>query len=109
MAPTITDRARSLARAQRAMGRSPHTIRLYGVCIARLVPFVRAAAGTDEITAVTRRVLNDFYGTRAESVAPATVWTDWKCHRVFLGLCVDEGELTHRPADERPSMRGGRG
>ena len=93
----ITTLAESFARSQRAEGRSPHTIHLYQQCIRRLVPFVREQAASDDVAAATRRVLTDFYAVRTETVAPATVWTDWKVHRVFLQWCLDEGEISEHP------------
>lgn len=89
--------ASSFARAQKAEGRSPHTIKLYRDCINRLTAYLTDAGATDDLSGLSRRTLTDFYAIRAERVAPATVWTDWKVHRVFLQWCVDEEELTAHP------------
>lgn len=87
----------SFARAQKAEGRSPHTIKLYRDCINRLPAYLASIGVADDVSALSRRVLTDFYAVRAETVAPATVWTDWKCHHVFLQWCVDEEELPSHP------------
>ncbi|HEY3335194.1 MAG TPA: tyrosine-type recombinase/integrase, partial [Candidatus Limnocylindrales bacterium] len=89
---TISRLATSFARTQKAEGKSPHTIKLYGDCILRLIRWCE-----DDPSNLTRRNLTDFYAVRAETVAPATVWTDWKVHRVFLQWLVDEEELTSHP------------
>lgn len=92
--------ATSFARSQKAEGRSPHTIKLYRDCINRIVTF----AG-DDLSNVTRRTLTDFYAIRSETVAPATVWTDFKVHRVFLKWLVDEEELPSSPMDRMRQPR----
>lgn len=92
--PTISDLAVSFARSQRAEGRSPHTIKLYRDCITRLVKFTG-----DDLANLTRRTLTDFYATRLETCAPATVWTDWKVARVFTAWLVREEELPRNPMD----------
>jgi integrase len=95
--------ATSFARAQRAEGRSPHTIKLYRDCINRLTAYLGTLRASDDLAGLTRRTLTDFYAVRSETVAPATVWTDWKVHRVFLQWCVDEEELPSHPmAKMRP-------
>lgn len=88
----ITSLATSFARSQKAQGRSPHTVKLYRDCIHRLAVYL-----DDDSTRLTRRELTDFYAIRSETVAPATVWTDWKVHRVFLGWMVDEEEIPSHP------------
>jgi integrase len=89
---TITSLAVSFARSQRAEQKSPHTIKLYRDCIHRLARFLE-----DDPANLTRRLLTDFYAYRSETVAPATVWTDWKVHKVFLQWMVDEEELNSHP------------
>jgi integrase len=89
--------AASFQRAQRAEGKSPHTQKLYHDCIARLVPFLVRETGSDDLSGLSRRLLTDFYAYRAETCAPATVWTDWKVHKVFLRWCVDEEEIAIHP------------
>ena len=89
---TITVLALSFARTQRAEGKSPHTIKLYRDCIRRLAVYL-----ADDPSRLTRSELRDFYAIRSETVAPATVWTDWKVHRVFLQWLVDEEELASHP------------
>jgi hypothetical protein len=59
--------ATSFARAQKAEGKSPHTIKLYRDCINRLIRMIG-----DDLSEVTRRNLTDFYAVRSETVAPAT-------------------------------------
>lgn len=93
----------SFARVQRAEAKSPHTVKLYADCIGRLVRFLEAETGTDDVAGLSRRLLTDFYAVRAESVAPATVWTDFKVHRVFLRWLVSEDEP---PAGYRPPPAG---
>lgn len=92
--PTLSQLATSFARAQKAEGKSPHTIKLYRDCIARLVAFT-----DDDPSNLTRRTLTDFYAIRSETVSPATVWTDFKVHRVFLRWLVDEGDIPSSPMD----------
>jgi integrase len=91
---SITSLATSFARAQKAEGKSPHTIKLYRDCIVRLVAVIG-----DDLDNLTRRALIDFYAFRSETVAPATVWTDFKVHRVFCRWLVEEGDLEKNPMD----------
>lgn len=102
--PTLSQLATSFARAQKAEGKSPHTIKLYRDCIARLIRWCE-----DDLANASRRNLTDFYAVRSETVSPATVWTDWKVHRVFLQWLVDEEELSAHPmarmkAPRQPSV-----
>jgi integrase len=89
----------SFERARRAEGLSPHTLALYRDCNRRLLVFLVAETGSDALTGLTRRLLTDFYGVRAETCALSTVWTDWKSHRVTLAWLVSEGELASNPMD----------
>lgn len=89
----------SFARSQRGEGRSPHTVKLYSDCDGRLVRYLEAETGSDALSGLSRRLLSDFYATRLESCAASTVWTDWKCHRVFLRWLVTEEELASNPMD----------
>src|SRR5689334_21903373 len=91
---SLSGLAVSFARVQKAEGKSPHTVKLYRDCIARLV-----AHCEDDLANVTRRNLTDFYAIRSETVAPATVWTDFKVHRVLLRWLVEEEELSSSPMD----------
>lgn len=95
--PTITQLAESFARSQKAEARSPHTIHLYRQCILRLARYLN-----DDTNRLTRRELTDFLAYRTETVAPATVWTDWKCQRVFIRWLVEEDEL---PSDPMAKMK----
>ncbi len=97
--------SRSFARVQRAEGRSPKTVVLYGVCVTRLVAFAEAEAGSDDVGVFTRRLLTDFYATRLATVAPATVSVDFRVHRVFFRWLVDEGELSVSPMDRMKQPR----
>ena len=63
--PTLTQLATSFARAHKAEGKSPHSIKLYRDCIRRLIVF----AG-EVLALVTRRTLTAFYAVRSETVAP---------------------------------------
>jgi site-specific recombinase XerD len=89
----------SFARVQRSEFRSPHTVKLYADSIGRLARFLEAETGSDSLSGLTRRRLTDFYAVRAETVAPATVWTDFKVHRVFLRWLVREDEMAVNPID----------
>jgi site-specific recombinase XerD len=89
----------SFARVQRSEFRSPHTVKLYADCIRRLAVFLEAETGADDVSGLTRRRLTDFYAARSETCAPATVWTDFKCHRVFLRWLVAEDEMASNPMD----------
>lgn len=91
---SLTRLATSFARAQKAEGKSPHTIKLYHDCIARLIKDIG-----DDPSDLTRRNLTDWYAVRSETVAPATVWTDFKVHRVWLRWLVEEEELTTSPIE----------
>ncbi len=97
--------ARPFARVQRAEGRSPKTVVLYGVCVTRLVAFAEAEAGSDDVGVFTRRLLTDFYATRLATVAPATVSVDFRVHRVFMRWLVAEGELSVSPMDRMRQPR----
>lgn len=89
----------SFARVQRSEAKSPHTIRLYSVCIRRLVRFVETETGSDALSGLTRRLLTDFYGLRGETVRPSTISIDFRVHRVFIRWLVSEGELGSNPMD----------
>jgi integrase/recombinase XerC len=88
----VASLAVSFERARRAEGLSPHTLKLYRDCIRRLVTYL-----DDDPTRLTRRELTDFFAVRSESVAAATVWTDWKCIRVYVKWLVQEEELSSDP------------
>ena len=83
----------SFARVQRSEAKSPHTVKLYSDCIGRLGRFLEAETGSDHVSGLSRRLLTDFYGVRAETVAPATISIDFRVHRVFVRWLVSEGEL----------------
>ena len=70
---SISRLAISFARAQKAEGRSQHTIALYRDCIARLVKHLQRETGTDDTTGLSRRSLTDFYAIRSETCAPSSV------------------------------------
>lgn len=93
----IAGLAVSFLRVQRAEGKSPLTVKLYAVRIARLVRFVEAETTSDDISGLIRRRMTDFYATRAASVAPSPVSIDFRVHRVFLRWCVEEGKMTASP------------
>jgi integrase/recombinase XerC len=95
----IRSLAVSFSRVQRAQVRSPHTIALYQDCIRRLAVYLEAETGSDALSGLSRRLLTDFYASRAAVCAPATVWTDWKVHRVFLRWLVEEDEIPSNPMD----------
>ena len=95
----IAGLAISFGRVQRAEGKSPLTVKLYAVCIARLVSFLETETGSDDASGLTRRLMTDFYAVRAATVAPSTVSIDFRVHRVFLRWCVEEGEITVNPMD----------
>lgn len=102
---TITALGASFRRAQRAEGRAAYTQVVYAQCINRLARFVLETTGSEEVENATRLVLTDFYGTRAETVAPATVWTDWKVHRVFFGWCHAEEFIASNPMERMKAPR----
>jgi integrase/recombinase XerC len=89
---TTSALADSFKRSQQARSLSPQTIRLYRVCINRLIAF----AG-DDPGALTRRTLTDYYATRLASVSPQTVSIDWRVIHVFIKWLVDEEELGSDP------------
>jgi hypothetical protein len=90
----IRSLALSFDRTMRAEGRSPHTIKLYRDCLARLIRFIEAETGSDDLSAMTRRRLTDLYALRAATAAPSTVSIDFRVHRVFFRWCVDEAEIS---------------
>jgi integrase/recombinase XerC len=90
---------RSFERVQRAEGRSPHTVKLYRDCLARVVAYTEAETGSDDLSGVTRRLLTDFFAVRAERIAASTAWTDFKVARVFLKWLASEEEITSNPMD----------
>ena len=101
----IAGLAISFGRVQQAEGKSPLTIRLYAVCIARLVRFLEAETGSDDASGLTRRHMTDFYAVRAATAAPSTVSIDFRVHRVFLCWCVEEGEMAVNPMDRMRQPR----
>lgn len=87
----------SFQRAQRAENRSPHTIRLYRQCLTRLVGWLNLEYDRDDLSLLNRRTLTDYFAVRGSTVAPITLWTDYKTIRVFVRWLVDEEELSDDP------------
>jgi integrase len=96
---------RSFEMAQRAEARSPYTVRLYQDCLRRFVRFVEAQTGSDAVSGLSRRLLTDYMAFRAASVAPATLWTDFKVLRVFCKWLVAEDELAVTPMERMRQPR----
>jgi integrase len=91
--------ATSFSRTQKAEGRSPATIALYRAALSLLARHLQAETGSDDLSGLSRRALTDFYAIRSDTCAKGTLWTYFKCHRVFLQWAVDEDELASSPID----------
>jgi site-specific recombinase XerD len=88
---------RSFDRSLRALQRSPLTRDQYLMSVGQMVDFFAAHGMPDEAAKVTREHVETFLADFAETHAPATVQTRYKCLKLFFAFLREEGELTRDP------------
>jgi len=88
---------RSFDRSLRAQQRSPATRDQYLMSVGQMVDFFAANAMPDDADQVCREHVETFLATYAETHAPATVQTRYKCLKLFFAFLCEEGEVTRDP------------
>ena len=88
---------RSFDRSLRAQQRSPLTRDQYLMSVGQMVDFFATHGMPDEAAKVTREHVETFLAEFAETHAPATVQTRYKCLKLFFAFLLEEGELTRDP------------
>ena len=88
---------RSFDRSLRAQQRSPLTRDQYLMSVGQMVDFFAANGMPDVPSRVTREHVETFLADFAESHAPATVQTRYKCLKLFFAFLVEEREIERDP------------
>jgi site-specific recombinase XerD len=84
---------RSFDRSLRAMHRSPLTRDQYLMSVGQMVEFFAANGLPDVASEVSREHVETFLAHFAETRAPATVQTRYKCLKLFFAFLLEEGEI----------------
>jgi site-specific recombinase XerD len=88
---------RSFDRSLRARQRSAATRDQYLMSVGQMVDFFAVNGMPDEAAHVSREHVETFLATFAETHAPATVQTRYKCLKLFFAFLGEEGEVTTDP------------
>ncbi len=88
---------RSFDRSLRAQGRATSTRDQYLMSVGQMVDFFAANGMPDVASNVTRDHAETFLANFAETHAPATVQTRYKCLRLFFAFLHEEGEVAKNP------------
>jgi site-specific recombinase XerC len=88
---------RSFDRSLRAQQRSPLTRDQYLMSVGQMVDFFAEHGMPCEAGKVTREHVETFLAGFAETHAPATVQTRYKCLKLFFAFLREEGEVAYDP------------
>lgn len=97
MAASLMDLGKSFARALKAEGRSPATLRLYGQSVRFFAEWLESQGRSATLDELTRDGIREWLGALTDRVESATVRTRYRGLYRFCAWLADESEIATNP------------
>jgi len=97
MAASLMDLGKSFARALKAEGRSPATLRLYGQSVRFFADWLESQGRPATLDELTRDAVREWLGALTDRVESATVRTRYRGLYRFCAWLADESEIAANP------------